>query len=59
MRLSESVGDAIRARFASVRARRGRGRCLLACEDIPITWRANAAVATYLCLRDGEQRSLR
>ncbi len=30
-----------------------------ACEDVPRRWRQNAAIAIYLCLRDGEQRALR
>ena len=31
----------------------------VACEDVPLTWRRNVAVAVYLCLRDGEQRALK
>ncbi len=31
----------------------------LACEDVPLAWRVNAAIAVYLCLRDGEQRALK
>lgn len=29
------------------------------CEDVPLAWRRNVAVAIYLCLRDGEQRALK
>jgi integrase len=31
----------------------------IACEDVPIAWRRNVAIAVYLCLRDGEQRALK
>lgn len=29
------------------------------CVDVPVRWRRNAAIAVYLCLRDGEQRALK
>jgi len=31
----------------------------LACEAVPLSWRRNAAIAIYLCVRDGEQRALK
>jgi len=31
----------------------------VACDDVPVTWRRNVAIAVYLCLRDGEQRALK
>jgi len=31
----------------------------LACAAVPLAWRRNAAIAIYLCLRDGEQRALK
>jgi hypothetical protein len=31
----------------------------LACDDVPLSWRVNAAIAVYLCLRDGEQRAFK
>jgi integrase len=32
---------------------------LMACDKVPVAWRRNVAIATYLCLRDGEQRALK
>lgn len=29
------------------------------CEDVPLRWRRNVAIAVYLMLRDGEQRALK
>jgi integrase len=29
------------------------------CEDVPLAWKRNAAIAVYSCLRDGEQRALK
>ncbi len=31
----------------------------IGCADVPVVWRRNAAIALYLCLRDGEQRALK
>ena len=31
----------------------------VSCEDVPLAWRRNVAIAVYLCLRDGEQRALK
>jgi Phage integrase family len=31
----------------------------VSCPEVPLAWRRNAAVAVYLCLRDGEQRALK
>ncbi len=31
----------------------------LECAVVPLHWRRNAAIAVYLCLRDGEQRALK
>lgn len=32
---------------------------LMSCPDVPARWKRNVAIATYLGLRDGEQRALR
>jgi len=31
----------------------------VSCDDVPLAWRRNVAIAVYLALRDGEQRALK